>query len=67
MGHPFVYSRMSTSTWLSANVKTASPMHIRRTAAKSKMLYFFPWITMPPMSTGINLQLLKMTLVGKFR
>ena len=52
---------MLTRTWLSANVKTASPTHIRSAAAKSKMPYFFPWITMPPRSTGINLQLLKMT------
>lgn len=45
-------------------VNSVKPMHIRTAAVKSSGPYRLPCIRMLPASTGISLQLLKMTCVG---
>lgn len=46
---------------LSASVNRINPKHIIPAAKKSRNPYFFPWIKMLPISTGINLQHLNIT------
>ena len=49
---------------LSAKVKIAKPTHIEMAATKSIGENFFLCSKIPPISTGINLQLLNTTCVG---
>ena len=48
-------------TWVSARINTASPILMTNAAIKSKTPLRFLCINMPPINTGISLQLLKIT------